>query len=69
METAFQTQTKEILDHHIAAFVETDLNELMKDYKESSELLTPQGAMKGLHAIRLFFEEVFKILPKGSRSG
>jgi hypothetical protein len=33
---------------------------------EESELLTPDGALKGLNAIRSFFEEIFKIVPKGS---
>jgi len=38
----------------------------MKDFMEASELLTPEGPLKGLNAIRSFFEEIFKILPKGS---
>ena len=66
METLLQTKTEEVLNHHVTAFVEADVNEIMKDYIESSELLTPEGALKGLDAIRSFFEEVFKILPKGS---
>ena len=66
METVTLTKTEEILDHHLFAFVENDIDELMKDYTEESELLTPQGAMKGVNAIRSFFQEVFKILPKGT---
>jgi hypothetical protein len=50
----------------VSAFVETDVNEIMKDFMEESELLTPDGALKGLNAIRSFFEEIFKIVPKGS---
>ena len=38
----------------------------MKDFTEASELLTPDGALKGLNAIRSFFEEIFKIMPKGT---
>jgi hypothetical protein len=38
----------------------------MKDFMEASELLTPEGPLKGLNAIRSFFEEIFKIVPKGS---
>jgi hypothetical protein len=66
MEVTFQTKTKEILDHHVSAFVETDVEEIMKDFSEQSELLTPQGPLKGLSAIRSFFVEIFKVAPKGS---
>ena len=66
METVLQTKTREILDHHVSAFIETDINEVMKDFTEASELLSPEGALKGLNAIRSFFEEIFKALPKGS---
>ena len=66
METLLQTKTEQILNHHLFAFIETDVNEIMKDFTEASELLTPDGALKGLDAIRSFFEETFKIVPKGS---
>ena len=66
METVLQTKTQEILNHHLSAFIETDVNEIMKDFTEASELLTPDGALKGLNAIRSFFEEIFKIMPKGT---
>ena len=66
MDATFQTKTKEILDHHVSAFIEADIEEIMKDFAEQSELLTPQGPLKGLTAIRSFFEEIFKALPKGS---
>ena len=66
METGLHTKTQEILDHHVSAFIETDVNEIMKDFSERSELLTPDGALKGMNAIRSFFEEIFKIVPKGS---
>jgi hypothetical protein len=66
METLLQTKTGEILNHHLSAFIETDVNEIMKDFTETSELLTPDGALTGLNAIRSFFEEIFIILPKGT---
>jgi len=65
MEAITQTITQEILNHHLTAFIETDTDEIMKDFTEVSELLTAEGALKGLSAIRSFFEEAFKILPKG----
>ena len=66
MEAVIQTRTKEILDHHLSAFIDADVEEIMKGYSERSELLTPQGPVSGLTAIHSFFEEVFKIVPKGS---
>ena len=66
MEATLQTKTKEILDHHVASFLEADVEEIMKGYSEQSELLTLQGPVKGLNAIRSFFEETFKAVPKGS---
>lgn len=58
--------TKTILTHHLTAFGNNDLDEIMKDYTEDSELLTPEGALNGLAAIRTFFEDFFKAIPTGS---
>ena len=66
MSTVLVTKTEEILNHHLSAFIETDVDEIMKDFTRNSELLTPQGPLKGLDAIRSFFEEIFTIVPKGS---
>ena len=66
METAIQTSTQEVLNHHISAFVDGNIEEIMKDYDENSELLSPNGTFKGLNGVRSFFEEVFKLFPKGS---
>jgi len=66
MNITVLTRTEEILNHHLSAFVETDLDEIMKDYTDRSELLTPQGPVTGLNAIRSWFEEIFKAFPKSS---
>ena len=66
MSTVLATRTEEILNHHLSAFVEAEVEEIMKDYTERSELLTPQGPVSGLNAIRFWFEEIFKAVPKGS---
>ena len=66
MESVVQTITQEVLNHHLSAFADADVDEILKDYDEDSELLTPDGAFKGLNAIRSFFDESFKIFPKGS---
>ena len=66
METLAQTKTQEIINHHLSAFIHADVDEILKDFGNDSELLTPDGPVKGLPAIRAFFEQVFKIVPEGS---
>jgi ketosteroid isomerase-like protein len=61
-----ETVTNEILMHHLTAFGNNDLDEIMKDYTEQSEVLTPEGPLKGLIAIRKFFENFFVTIPTGS---
>lgn len=58
--------TKEVLIHHLTAFGNNDLDEIMKDYTEESEVLTPNGPLKGLAAIRQFFADYFVTIPNGS---
>lgn len=64
--TASETLTKQIVNHHLTAFGNNDLTEIMKDYTEESVVLTPDGALKGLTAIRKFFAEYFVTIPTGS---
>ena len=66
MKTVSETKIQEVVTHHISAFGDGDVDEILKDFTEDAELLTPDGAVKGLNAIRSFYEEVFKIVPKGS---
>lgn len=61
-----ETMTKDILMHHLTAFGNNNLEAIMKDYTEQSEVLTQEGPLKGLEAIRKFFEEFFITIPKGS---
>jgi ketosteroid isomerase-like protein len=60
------TTTKEILTHHLTAFGNNDLDEIMKDYTEESQVLSIDGVLKGLDLIRNFFSELFTIIPIGS---
>ncbi|WP_224994726.1 nuclear transport factor 2 family protein [Cesiribacter sp. SM1] len=64
--TTSETLTRAVLTHHLTAFGNNDLDEIMKDYTEESEVLTPGGALKGLAPIRTFFEEFFTAIPTGS---
>lgn len=58
--------TKEILNHHLTAFGNNDLEEIMKDYTEESEVLTSNGLLKGLNKIKDLFKELFVTIPTGS---
>ena len=58
--------TENVLNHHLDAFLNTDVTELMKDYTAESALYTPNGEIKGIDGIRGFFEYAFSILPKDS---
>jgi len=60
------SHTQEILTHHLTAFGNNNLDEIMKDYTEQSEILTIDGSLKGLAAIRKFFVEMFATIPTGS---
>jgi hypothetical protein len=57
--------TQEVLMHHLNAFGENKIDEIMKDYSEESSLCLPDGKLAGLNSIRSFFIEVFKLFPAG----
>ena len=54
-----------VLEHHLAAFVSNDINELMRDYAPDAELWTENGIIKGQDAIRDFFTYAFSLFPQG----
>ncbi|RYY23943.1 MAG: nuclear transport factor 2 family protein [Sphingobacteriaceae bacterium] len=58
--------TEQVLNHHLTAFGDNDLEEILKDYTEESEVFTPDGPLKGLDEIRKMFEDFFYAIPKGS---
>lgn len=51
--------TKDVLDHHLAAFGAGDVDEIMKDYADDSVLLTVDGAIRGRDALREAFAGFF----------
>jgi ketosteroid isomerase-like protein len=61
-----ETTTKDVLTHHLTAFGNNDLTEILKDYTEESEVLTPHGQITGLSAIKIFFTDYFNVIPTGS---
>ena len=48
--------TNDVLDHHIKCFGEGDLTGILSDYAPAAVLFTPDGPLKGLDAIRPFFQ-------------
>ena len=64
MEILESKTTEAVLYHHLEAFVNADLDELLKDYTEESEVWTNDGVLAGIDAISQFYRYVFTILPK-----
>ena len=57
-----------VFQHHLQALRNNDLEEVMKDYTEASEVWTPDGEIVGLDAISSFFYYAFTLFPKGYTS-
>ena len=49
--------TKDVIDRHLAAFGSGDVDDVLSDYSEDSVILTMEGPVAGLAAIRALFEE------------
>ena len=56
----------QILSHHLGAFGNNDLDEIMKDYTEESIVFAETGVVSGISAIREFFIVMFRMIPSGS---
>jgi ketosteroid isomerase-like protein len=48
--------TKDVLDHHVKCFGEGDLQGILSDYAPGAVLFTPIGPLRGVDAIKPFFE-------------
>ncbi|TRX43121.1 nuclear transport factor 2 family protein [Flavobacterium restrictum] len=60
------TTVEQILMHHLIAFGDNNLDEILKDYTPESVIMTPNGTVKGLTEIQGFFEDFFEAIPTGS---
>jgi len=63
MATVVDT-TRQVLEHHLAAFGVGDLEGILSDYADDSIMISPDGPLKGRAAIRGFFEGVLASLFK-----
>lgn len=61
-----QLTAQATLQHHLEAFGKNDLEEIMSDFTEQSEVWTPEGTIVGLKAISSFFSYAFTLFPKDS---
>ena len=57
--------TTTVLEHHLQAVGEGNLDEIMADYAADAILYTPNGPLRGTAAIREFFIALPGILPPG----
>jgi ketosteroid isomerase-like protein len=60
------TTVEQILMHHLIAFGDNNLDEILKDYTPESVIMTPNGTLKGLAEIEGFFKDFFEAIPTGS---
>ena len=60
--------TEKVLDHHLKAFGDGDIVEILADYTEESVLLTANGPVKGQAALRPVFEAFFAEFAKPGAS-
>ncbi|MGI9539950.1 MAG: nuclear transport factor 2 family protein [Miltoncostaeaceae bacterium] len=54
--------TQSVIEHHLAAFAEGDVDAMLEDYTEDSLLMTPEGNRKGLSELRAAFEGMLATL-------
>ncbi len=60
--------TQQILEHHLKAFGEGDLEGILEDYTETSLLFTPDGLLRGPGEMRGLFEAFFAEFAKPGAS-
>lgn len=51
--------TEDVLDHHLEAFANQDLAEIMIDYDDESVVVTNMGIFRGLDEINNLFTDLF----------
>jgi hypothetical protein len=56
-------QSQAVLNHHLEAFGQNDLDGIIADYTEESILITPDSTYKGLEQIRGLYEGLFPLFP------
>ncbi len=60
--------TSDVLGHHLQAFGDGNLDEIMGDFRDDSVLFTPERPLKGLDAIRGLYVSMFEEFGKPGMS-
>ncbi len=56
----------QLLQKHLAAFLQNDLDAVVSDYASDAVLVAPEGTYEGPEQIRQFFRKLMQQFPKGS---
>ena len=62
------TTTSDVLDNHLKCFGENDLDGVLADYSSDVVLFIPDRPLKGLAAIKPFFQAIFSEFAKPGAS-
>lgn len=54
-----------IVEHHLQAMIEGDVDIVLQDYIDASCLVMPNATYKGLDELRAFFKGTIEMLPEG----
>jgi hypothetical protein len=58
--------TDRLLQKHLAAFIDNDLDAVVSDYASDAVFVTPDATYEGPARIREFFRELMQHFPKGA---
>ena len=58
--------TDAVLEHHLTAFMDLDIEEILADYTDDSVVITNMGTFRGMEDIRGLFEGFFEEFSQGN---
>jgi hypothetical protein len=68
MSTNLNDTSRDILQRHLSAFAENDLEAILADFTDESILITPDKSYTGLDEIKSFFADLVFHFPKQKSS-
>lgn len=57
---------EQLLDRHLGAFLQNDLDAVVADYAMDAVLVAPAAVYRGPQEIRVFFQQLMQSFPKGA---
>lgn len=58
--------TSAVLEHHLTAFIDLDMDEILADYTDDSAIITNMGSFHGMEDIEGLFEGFFEEFSQGN---